>query len=177
MTLDESASLKGGNRMIMENTALMLAGIEWSNILIPLSWFAVIVLTIMVENQTADLISIWFAPGALVSLILSFCGVELWVQLVVFIGVTVAGMVLSFAVLRPMMRKRRRIVLTNADALAGRTVQVLEDVNNAIPTGVIKVNGQLWTARMEDPYHTASKGEWVIIVRVEGSKVICRNKD
>jgi membrane protein implicated in regulation of membrane protease activity len=177
MTLDESASLKGGNRMIMENTALMLAGIEWSNILIPLSWFAVIVLTIMVENQTADLISIWFAPGALVSLILSFCGVELWIQLVVFIGVTVVGMILSFTIFRPMMRKRRRIVPTNADALVGKAVQVLEDVNNAIPTGVIKVNGQLWTARMEDPYHTAAKGEWVVIVRVEGSKVICRNKD
>jgi membrane protein implicated in regulation of membrane protease activity len=53
---------------------------------------------------------------------------------------------------------------------------VEEDVNNAIPTGVAKINGQLWTARMENPDDTASQGEWVEIVRVEGSKLICRPK-
>ena len=175
--LDEYANVKGGIRMILENTALWAAEIDWSNILIPLAWFGVIVLTLVIESQTADLISIWFAPGAFVALILSFFGVEFWIQLAVFIGVTVVGMILSFTVFRPMMRRRSKIVPTNVDALAGRTVQVEEDVNNAIPTGVVKVNGQLWTARMEDPGQTAAKGEWVEIVRVEGSKIICRCKE
>ena len=60
--------------------------------------------------------------------------------------------------------------------MAGKLALVEEDVNNAIPTGVAKINGQLWTARMEDPAATAKKGEWVEIVRVEGAKLICRPK-
>lgn len=163
--------------MILENPALWAAENDWSNILIPLAWFGVIVFTLVIESQTADLISIWFAPGAFVALILSFFGVEFWIQLAVFIGVTVVGMILSFTVFRPMMRRRSKIVPTNVDALAGRAVQVEEAVNNAIPSGVVKVNGQLWTARMEDPGQTAAKGEWVEIVRVEGSKIICRRKE
>lgn len=162
--------------MFLENTALMLAGVDGSSFLIPLAWFGVIVLTLIAESQTADLVAIWFAPGAFVALILSFFEVGLWVQLAVFIGVTVLGMILSFTVLRPMMKKRNKIEATNADALAGKLTLVEEDVNNGIPSGVAKINGQLWTARMEDPTETAVKGEWLVIVRVEGSKLICKKK-
>lgn len=162
--------------MILQTAALMLESIELSDILIPLVWFGVILLTLMIESQTADLTSIWFAPGAFVGLILSFFGVKFWIQVAVFMGVTLLGMILSFTVFRPMLRKRRRIVKTNTDALPGRMALVMEDVNNAIPTGVAKINGQLWTARMEDPDDTAAAGEWIEIVRVEGTKLICRPK-
>ena len=162
--------------MILENAAMMLAEGGGASFLIPLAWFGVIVLTLVMESQTADLIAIWFAPGAFAALVLSFFEVDFWVQLAVFIGVTVVGMILSFALFRPMMKKRNKIEATNADALAGKTALVEEDVNNAVPTGVVKINGQLWTARMDDPSTTAAKGEWIEIVRVEGAKLICRRK-
>ena len=63
--------------MFLENTALMLAGVYGSSFLIPLAWFGVIVLTLIAESQTADLVAIWFAPGAFVALILSFFEVGL----------------------------------------------------------------------------------------------------
>lgn len=163
--------------MIFTLSALIPEDFDWANIFIPIVWFCVIVLTLVIESQTADLVSVWFAPGAFVALILSFCSVEFWIQLAVFICVTVLGMIISFTVLRPLLKKRYRTELTNLDALAGKSVQVVEAINNEIPTGVVKVHGQLWTARMEDFYSTAAQGEWVTIVRVEGSKVICRNKD
>ena len=157
-------------------TAATLFSFEWSSVTLPLLWFGIIVLTLVVESQTADLIAIWFAPGAFVSLILSFFNVQFWVQFGVFIGVTVVGMILSFTLLRPMMKKRGKILKTNADALAGKFAIVEEDVNNAAPTGAVKINGQLWTARMDNPTDTVSKGDWVEIVRVEGAKLICRPK-
>ena len=157
-------------------TAATLFSFEWSSVALPLLWFGIIVLTLVVESQTADLIAIWFAPGAFVSLILSFFNVQFWVQFGVFIGVTVVGMILSFTLLRPMMKKRGKILKTNADALAGKLAIVEEDVNNAAPTGAVKINGQLWTARMDNPTDTVSKGDWVEIVRVEGAKLICRPK-
>lgn len=157
-------------------TAATYFAFEGSPVILPLLWFGIIVLTLVVESQSADLVAIWFAPGAFVSLILSFFNVQLWVQFGVFIGITVVGMVLSFSFLRPLMKKRGKIVKTNADALEGKLALVEEDVNNLIPTGVVKINGQLWTARMEDPALTVSKGDWVEIVRVEGAKLICRPK-
>ena len=157
-------------------TSLLLA-FEWNSLTLPLLWFGIIVLTLIVESQTADLVAMWFAPGAFVSMILAFFNVQFWVQFGVFIGLTVIGLILSFAWIRPMMKKRVKIEKTNAEALAGKLAVVEEDVNNAIPTGVAKINGQLWTARMDDPAATAHKGEWVEIIRVEGSKLICRPKN
>ena len=157
-------------------TSAMQFAFDGSSVALPLIWFGIIVLTLVVESQTADLVAIWFAPGAFVSLILSFFNVQFWVQFGVFIGVTVVGMILSFTLLRPMMKKRGKILKTNADALAGKLAIVEEDVNNAAPTGAVKINGQLWTARMDNPTDIVSKGDWVEIVRVEGAKLICRPK-
>lgn len=156
-------------------TSMFLA-FEWSSMTLPLLWFGIIVATLIVESQTADLVAIWFAPSAFVALILSFFQVQFWVQFGVFVGLTLIGLLLSFTIFRPMMKKREKTVKTNVDAMAGKLALVEEDVNNAIPSGVAKINGQLWTARMEDPAATAKKGEWVEIVRVEGSKLICRPK-
>lgn len=158
------------------SVALFLAPSKWTTVLLPLLWFSVIVLTLIIESQTADLVAIWFAPSALVALFLSFFRVAFWVQLSVFVGLTLMGLVLSFLVLRPMIKKRSTVEKTNADALAGKQALVEESVDNRIPTGVVKINGQLWTARMEQPFETAAKGEWVEVVRVEGSKLICRRQ-
>lgn len=154
--------------------AMFFAEFDWGSVGAPLLWFGIIVLTLIVESQTADLVSIWFAPAAFVSLILSFFGVWFWLQFVVFAVLTVVGLILSFAVFRPMMKKRHPVLKTNADALEGRRAIVEEDIDNRVSAGVAKINGQLWTARMEDNSLTAKKGDWVEIVRVEGAKLICR---
>lgn len=161
---------------LLPQLSALFIELEWSFLAIPILWFGIFVLTIVVESQTADLVSIWFAPGAFVSLVLSFLSVQFWVQFGVFVGLTVLGLILSFAWIRPAMKKRHKVVKTNADALEGKQAFVEEDIQNAVPTGVVKINGQLWTARMEDPAASAAKGDWVEIVRVEGAKLICRPK-
>lgn len=161
---------------ILPQTAALLLAFEWKSLALPLLWFGIVVLTLIVESQTADLVAIWFAPAAFIALILSFFNVQFWVQFGVFVGMTVVGLILSFALFRPMMKKRNRIEKTNVDAMAGKLALVEEDIDNTAPKGVAKINGQLWTARMEDPTLTAVKGDWVEIVRVEGAKLICRPK-
>ncbi len=159
---------------ILPQLSSLFADFEWKFLTLPLLWFGIFLLTLIVESQTADLVAIWFAPGAFVALILSFLNVQFWVQFGVFVGLTIFGLILSFAWIRPMMKKRNKIEKTNAEALEGKQALVEEDIQNAAPSGVVKINGQLWTARMEDPVTTATKGDWVEIVRVEGAKLICR---
>jgi membrane protein implicated in regulation of membrane protease activity len=161
---------------ILPQLSALFADFEWKSLTLPLLWFGIFVLTLVVESQTADLVAIWFAPSAFVALILSFLNVQFWVQFGVFVGLTILGLILSFAWIRPMMKKRNKVEKTNADAMEGKQALVEEDIQNAAPSGVVKINGQLWTARMEDPATAASKGDWVEIVRVEGAKLICRPK-
>lgn len=155
-------------------TALALAGISWGELLLPAIWFSVILLTVVIESQTADLVSIWFAPGAFVAMILAFCDVRIGIQLAVFVGVTILALILAFTFIRPRMRSRNKVEKTNAEAMEGKLALVEEDIDNAIPTGVVKINGQLWTARTENPADKPAKGDWVEVVRVEGAKIICK---
>lgn len=162
---------------VLPQVTALFTQVEWSQWALPLVWFGIIVLTLIVEGQTADLVAIWFAPSAFVALILSFFQVQFWVQFGVFVVLTLIGLVLSFTLIRPIMKKRNKIEKTNADAMPGKLALVEEDIDNSIPSGVAKINGQLWTARMDDPTLIAGKGDWVEIVRVEGSKLICRPKN
>ena len=156
---------------------LALAEFEPESLLLPLLWFSAIILTVVVESQTAELVSIWFAPGAFIAMILAFCEVGIGIQLAVFVGVTILCLILAFAFIRPRMKAKNRIEKTNADALEGKSALVEEPIDNAAASGVVKVNGQLWTARVEDPADKPVKGDWVEIVRVEGAKLICKPKN
>ncbi len=162
---------------VLPRITALFAEVEWSQWGLPLLWFGIVVLTLIIEGQTADLVAIWFAPSSFVALILSFFKVQFWVQFGVFVALTLIGLILSFTLIRPLMKKRNKVEKTNVDAMAGKLALVEEDIDNGIPSGVAKINGQLWTARMDDPTMIAGKGDWVEIVRVEGSKLICRPKN
>jgi membrane protein implicated in regulation of membrane protease activity len=162
---------------VLPRITALFAEVEWNEWAFPLLWFGIVVLTLIIEGQTDDLVAIWFAPSAFVSLILSFFKVQFWVQFGVFVALTLIGLILSFTLIRPLMKKRNKVEKTNVDAMAGKLALVEEDIDNGVPCGVAKINGQLWTARMDDPAATAHKGEWVEIIRVEGSKLICRPKN
>ena len=58
-------------------------------------WLGVVVMAIVAEAATTDLIAIWFMPAALVSLILAVAHIPLWIQVVVFIALVVAFLALS----------------------------------------------------------------------------------
>ena len=58
-------------------------------------WIGMIVLSIIAEAATTDLVAIWFMPAALVSLILSLVDMPLWIQIVVFIVLVAAFLMFS----------------------------------------------------------------------------------
>ena len=162
---------------ILPQALVQTAAAEKNSLFLPILWFGVILLTLVIESQTADLVSIWFAPGAFVAMILAFLDVHFAIQLTVFVGITVLCLIFAFVFIRPRVKAKSKIEKTNADALAGRLALVEEDIDNTSARGVAKINGQLWTARMEDPAIKPVKGDWVEIIRVEGSKLICKPKN
>lgn len=162
---------------IVPQLAVALSTFDWSSLGLPLLWFGVVILAFVVEGITAEMVAIWFAPGAFVSMILAFFEVPFTVQLSVFVIITVIGLILTFAVFKPLRKKHKPIEKTNADALTGQIAMVEEEVNNLAATGVVRVNGQLWTARMTNDNDIPQKGDWIEIVEVAGTKLICKPKE
>lgn len=139
----------------------------------PLLWLGVLVLALVVEGITAEMVSIWFAPGAFVTMVLSFFVDDFVIQLVTFAALSVLLLILAKTVFKKKFTARSKISLTNADALVGQAAMVEETIDNQKEQGVVKINGQLWTARCERDEDKPGKGQHVRIVRVAGSKLIC----
>ena len=72
-------------------------------------WAAVAVVSLVVEAMTAELVSCWFAPSAIVSMILSTFVDLFWVQLLVFLVLSA----ILLAVVRRYVKKRLGIKDTN----------------------------------------------------------------
>ena len=136
-------------------------------------WAAVFVIAVGIEAATAELLAIWFLPGAATSLILSLAGVEEWVQGVVFAALSVIFFVLAFTVLRKRLLKKNN-TKTDIDLLIGQRARVEENINNFEMKGAVKLDGKVWSARMVDDSETAEVGEYVIVESISGVKLNCR---
>lgn len=137
---------------------------NWAAIL----WLILMVVFLIVEAATVTLTSIWFAGGALVALIVSLLGLEVWVQVSAFLAVS-AGLL---AALRPLVKKylTPKLTATNIDAVIGSVGVVTVAVDNVAATGQVKLGAMDWTARSTTG-ESISAGTKVRVDRIEGVKV------
>ena len=135
-------------------------------------WIGVIVAAIVLEMLTDQIIAIWFMPSAIICAILDLCGVPLPWQLLVFLLVSVTGIVLSRTVLKKHFNFTK--TATNVEAVVGEKCVVIERIDNYAGRGQAKVRGQVWSARSIDDEETFEEGEILRVVAVEGVKLICK---
>ena len=111
-------------------------------------WLAIVVFFGIIEAITVGLTSVWFCAGGLLAMLAAAFGAPIWLQIVVFI----AGSGLLLILTRPLVKKfsTSRLEKTNADANVGKTGVVLERVDNYAPSGAVKIDGKIWTARSEN---------------------------
>ncbi len=137
-------------------------------------WAAVFIAALWIEAETCEMVAMWFVPGAVAALVLALCRVEWWIQLIVFITLSALFLILAKTVLKKYIVKSVGREKTDTDLLIGRAVKVEEDIVNADERGAVRINGQIWSARMADGNETAKAGETVIIEAISGVKLICR---
>lgn len=131
-------------------------------------WLGLLVVFAIVEASTVTLVSIWFVGGSLAALIAALLGGEIWLQVLLFLAVSIA-LLLS---LRPLTKKylSPKKVQTNAPANIGKLAVVTEDIDNIHGTGAVKLSGVIWTARSADG-KTIKAGTVVRIKEIEGVKL------
>lgn len=136
-------------------------------------WVVLLIVFLIMEAATVQLVSVWFAVGALAALIANLGGLNVIGQIVLFLVLSAVCLVAT----RPLVKKltAAKIQKTNADRCIGAEAVVTEEINNLESTGQVKVIGNIWTARSTDDT-IIEKGTVVIVERMEGVKLIVRNK-
>ncbi len=136
-------------------------------------WFAVLIGLITIEAITADLVTVWFMPGAVICILLAALGVYVPIQVTVFLVLSAVLLVLSKTTFKKYLVKKTK-EKTNLDLIINETGIVMEDISNIEAKGSVKVNFQIWTARAESDTDVIKAGDKVKIVALEGVKLICR---
>lgn len=136
-------------------------------------WLAIIILAVIVEAVTAQLVSIWFLAGGIAALIAGLCGAEIWLQVVLFALVTALVLIVTRPLVKRIMHFKKTD--TNADRYIGKEGLVTETINNVEGTGRVTVLGSDWTARSSDDKQIA-EGTPVLVERIEGVKLIVTPK-
>ena len=132
-------------------------------------WLVLLILFLAAEGATAAVTTIWFAAGALIAMIAAALDAQLWMQVTLFIVISIALLL----ALRPILKKyiTPRQTKTNIDALIGSQGLVLEDIANLNGTGKIKLNGMEWTARSAAGT-VIPAGSVIRVEKIEGVKAI-----
>lgn len=136
-------------------------------------WGGVAVVTLVAEIATTALVSIWFTIGAVGALIAAAAGISPLAQLLIFLLLSIASLLL----IRPLTRRLvgTRVIPTNTDRLLGMEAKVTEGIDNDNAAGAVYVDGKTWTARSANG-NPIPTGELVEVAAIEGVKLIVRPK-
>lgn len=137
-------------------------------------WLILAILMGILEAATVQLVSVWFAVGAVASCITSLFVDDVWIQLGVFIAVTIIALIIT----RPIAKRITKFskTRTNSDRYIGKTAVVISDIDNSLAQGQVKVESSVWSARSID--NTVIKeGTQVLVTAIEGVKLIVEETD
>jgi len=134
-----------------------------------LVWIFIAVIFAVIEALTMGLTTIWFSAGAVCAAVASMLHAHMLMQVIVFLVVSVV--LLYFT--KPLAEKKLRIgqEKTNADALIGRKGLVVAEIA-PYQTGLVKVDGQVWTAIGMTNDTRIEIGTEVTITKIQGVKLI-----
>lgn len=132
-------------------------------------WAAVIIVALIVEVSTTQLVSIWFAGGGLAGLTAAFCHAEIWLQIVIAVAVTLILLLITRPLTKRMMKSK--VQPTNADRAIGQTGTVTDPIDNLKEQGRVSVLGNDWRAVSIDG-SKIEKGAHVTVEKIEGVKLI-----
>ena len=138
-------------------------------------WLAALIAFAILEAATVQLVTIWFAGGALAGLIAALCKAPVWLQIALFAVVSVLALILT----RPLVKKitAAKFSPTNADRFIGQTGVVTKRIDNLQASGEVRVKGAVWTARSEDEAVAIEENETVTVKRIDGAKLIVAKQE
>lgn len=131
-------------------------------------WLALVIILIVIEACTSELVTIWFVASSILTLILSLFIDNIVIQTSVFI---IVGVILLITT-RPILKKILKVNSepTNLDRVIGMKGIITQDVS-PLSNGEVKVDGKRWTAASDAEL---KKDDLVKILEINGVKLKVR---
>ena len=136
-------------------------------------WIVFIIVTIIIELETNDMVTIWFTVAAIAALIAAAFKAKALLQIGIFIVVSIILLLLTRKLTKNMSQKN--IVRTNADRVIGMIGTITKPVDPDI-IGEVIVGTVLWRASTLSN-HTFEVGEKVLIDAISGTRLIISKID
>ncbi len=129
-------------------------------------WLGIILVSLVVEFLTSDMVAIWFTAAAIPSFVLALLDINEVLQIVAFVVISV----LLLSLTRPFVMKyfKTNEIKSNVDAIMGQSGVVTKQITpNTV--GRIKIRSGEWSAISKV---TINEGEEVRVLDIEGVKLI-----
>ena len=135
------------------------------------TWTIIFLILLFVELITINLVSIWFAIGALFSAIVSIFTDSVLIQFLTFLLVSIVTLIIT----KPVVKKinKKKFAPTNLDRVIGQQGVVTKRISKD-SYGLVKVLGSIWTATSDDFIDVDSR---VIVQKIDGVKLIVKKKE
>ena len=142
-----------------------------------LIWLGVMIVLIVVELITVDLVAVWFALASLLMVIKTAIFPQMFFvwQFCIFLAVSTIA-VLSTRKLVKKLMQRKKDQETNLELIVNHTGRVVEEIVNDLERGAVKINGSIWNARTENG-ETVAVDELVNVIQIKGNKLIVEKKN
>lgn len=134
-------------------------------------WLIAAGIFFIIEIATVGFLIFWLGIGALLAMVTSFLTDNLIIQTAVF--------VISSAILIPLTKpfidkiSRKGAIPTNSYSLINKKGIVLTDIDPIKGTGLVKVNGETWSAKTENESSILKDTE-VEVLAIDGVKLIVK---
>ena len=134
----------------------------------PYVWLAVAAIAAIIEAFSWGLVTMWFVVGALAAFGVAFAGFDLAVQLVVFLVVSIACLVL----LRPVIIKYRKHGEAHEATPVGSEAVVVEEVDPESMRGRVETPDHMTWAALSSDGTTIEVGAHVRVVEQKSVKLV-----
>lgn len=145
------------------------------NVALGVIWFAAVIVFLIIEGVTYQLVSIYLAAGAVGGLVMYILGFDFMPQMIVFLIVSVLLLILVRPISVKAMKNGGRL-RTNTDSLVGKRVYITKTVDNIMDSGEGRVNGSDWSVR-SDSGAVIAAGKTAVVERIEGVKLIVKEEE
>ena len=132
-------------------------------------WLGLAITLGVLELLSLDLILLMLATGAIVGMVTSLVGLDVWVQVLAAVAASVAAL----GVVRPSVVKRLHegpTLVLGHQALVGKQGLVVEQISSQ--AGQVRIAGELWTARPYDETAVIEPGARVDVLEIKGATAL-----
>jgi membrane protein implicated in regulation of membrane protease activity len=136
---------------------------------VPVIWLVAGVLLAIAELFTLDFVLIMLAVGAFAAGVVGLV-LPVPVQVVAFAAVSVLGLVAVRPAIKRHLHRGADPAVMGMDAIEGAEATVVEEI--AEGRGMVKIGGELWSARAYDATQVIEAGVQVRVVEVKGATAL-----